>query len=146
MAEQDVPPKSRFVSGLALGVGVTTLVLGLASTLYVSSAGRKARAGWNLRPIVVAAQDLPAGTVLTWEHLSQRSAPEQFVTPSIYMPDEASELIQQRLLAPVRAGDPLVRGLLWRGSVQDLAACQAKNTPPPADAAPPGEGEPPAVK
>ncbi len=67
------------------------------------------RKGWNLVPVVVAAVDLPEGTVVTSEHLSQRSVPEQFVTGSIIKPDSVSFVLGQRVLVPVAAGD----GLLW---------------------------------
>ena len=48
-----------------------------------------------LVPIIVAAVDIPAGTKMTLEMLSQRSIPKRLVTASIVKPDSASYLINQ---------------------------------------------------
>lgn len=67
----------------------------------------EARKGWNLVPVVVAAVDLTEGTVVTSEHLSQRSIPEQFVTASVVKPDTANLVLGQKVLVPVAAGDAM---------------------------------------
>jgi serine/threonine-protein kinase len=59
-------------------------------------------------PVVVAARDLPAGTVVTFEMLQQRSYPARIVTASVVKPDSASYIINERLTAPLRAGDMLL--------------------------------------
>lgn len=56
-------------------------------------------------PVVVVAQDLQAGTVLTMEMISQRSIPEALSTRSIVKPDSASHVVGQRLLVDLQAGD-----------------------------------------
>jgi pilus assembly protein CpaB len=66
------------------------------------------RKGWNLVPVVVAAVDLSEGTVVTMEMVSQRSIPEQFVTSSVVKPDSASYIVNQKVLVPLQAGDPLL--------------------------------------
>ena len=100
-----------FVTGLSLG-----LVLGLSLTclgsglgyVFVQRAEANARKGWNLVPVVVAAIDIAAGTSVTMDMISQRSVPEQFVTASIVKPDSASVIVNQKVLVPLRAGDPLL--------------------------------------
>jgi Flp pilus assembly protein CpaB len=69
---------------------------------------RKAREGWNLRPVIIASEDLAAGTVLTFDNINQRSIPEQFVTASIVHPSAATDIINQKLRLPVKAGDPIL--------------------------------------
>jgi Flp pilus assembly protein CpaB len=107
------PPKtssSGFVLGLSLGLGASLLFLCLGSAVgfsYLQKLKVDVRKGWNLVPVVVAAVDLSDGTVVTMDMISQRSVPEQFVTSSIVKPDSASYIVNQKVLVPVQAGDPL---------------------------------------
>src|SRR5438067_13301881 len=91
---------------------VVALVLGLLAGVIAYSAIKKreadVRRGWNLVPVVVAATDLSEGSVVTFEMISQRSVPEQFVTSSVVKPDSASYVVNQKVLVPVQAGDPLL--------------------------------------
>ncbi len=91
---------------------IVALVLGLFAGLIAYSAVRKkesdVRRGWNLIPVVVAAVDISEGTVVTFDMISQRSVPEQFVTSSVVKPDSASYVVNQKVLVPVQAGDPLL--------------------------------------
>ncbi len=88
------------------------LALGLIAGVIAYSAVRKkemdVRKGWNLVPVVVAAVDLSEGSVVTMEMISQRLIPEQFVTSSIVKPDSASYIVNQKVLVPLQAGDPLL--------------------------------------
>ncbi|MFP2928684.1 SAF domain-containing protein [Pyxidicoccus sp. 3LG] len=96
------------VAGGVLGLVVASLVLGLVGYVWVNKRATDARKGWNLVPVVVAAQDLEEGTLITFEMLSQRSVPEQFVTSSVVKPDSASYIVNQRTKVPVQAGDPML--------------------------------------
>jgi pilus assembly protein CpaB len=91
---------------------VVALVLGLLAGIVAWSAIKKkeadVRRGWNLVPVVVAAQDIPEGTVITFDMISQRSVPEQFVTSSVVKPDSASYVVNQKVLVPLQSGDPLL--------------------------------------
>lgn len=91
---------------------VVALVLALLAGLIAFSAIKREQAnvrrGWNLVPAVVAAVDIPEGTVVTMDMISQRSIPEQFVTSSVVKPDSASYVVNQTILVPVQAGDPLL--------------------------------------
>jgi len=91
---------------------VVALVLGLLAGVVAYSAIKKkesdVRKGWNLVPVVVASQDIPEGTVITFDMISQRSVPEQFVTSSVVKPDSASYIVNQKVLVPLQAGDPLL--------------------------------------
>jgi pilus assembly protein CpaB len=102
--------------GKSWTVGKTPLfaavVMGLFAGIVSYSAIKKkesdVRRGWNLVPVVVAAIDLSEGTVVTFDMISQRSVPEQFVTSSVVKPDSASYIVNQKVLVPVQAGDPLL--------------------------------------
>ena len=91
---------------------IVALVLGLFAGLVAYSAIKKkeadVRKGWNLVPVVVAAVDINEGSVVTFDMISQRSVPEQFITSSVVKPDSASYVVNQKVLVPVQAGDPLL--------------------------------------
>ncbi len=83
-------------------------VVGLiAFTLGLTRRCDHRRCGWDLVPVVVASVDLPAGTRVTFDMLSQRSVPEQFVTSSVVKSDSASLIVGQVIENAVAAGDPL---------------------------------------
>src|SRR4026208_514123 len=91
---------------------LVALVLGLFAGIIAYSAiktkERQVRAGWNLVPVVVATVDISEGTVVTFDMISQRSVPEQFITSSVVKPDSASYIVNQKVLVPVQAGDPML--------------------------------------
>ena len=92
---------------------VVALALGLTAGIVAYSAIKKkesdVRRGWNLVTVVVASVDISEGTVVTFDMISQRAVPEQFVTSSVVKPDSASYVVNQKVLVPVQAGD----ALLW---------------------------------
>jgi pilus assembly protein CpaB len=61
----------------------------------------------SLVPIVIASRDLPAGSTVTWDDISQRSVPAGLVTSSVVRPDSASYINNQKLVLPVLAGDAM---------------------------------------
>jgi len=88
----------------ALFVGMVCGVTGFAIGLNKRAPYRGCS---SLVPIVVASVDMRAGTTVTFDHLSQRSVPEQFVTKSVVKPDSASYVVGQVIDHDVEAGDPL---------------------------------------
>ncbi len=108
-------PQRDVVGSVLAGVLAGFLVVGCAggplAYLLERRLSTEARSGWNLVPVVVFAQDLPAGTVVTFDLLSQRSLPEQFVTPSLVKPDAASYIVSQVHHPAALAGDVV----LWSG-------------------------------
>jgi pilus assembly protein CpaB len=91
---------------------VIALALGLLAGIIAWSAIKKkeadVRRGWNLVPVVVASQDVPEGTVITFDMINQRSVPEQFVTSSVVKPDSATYVVGQKVLVALQSGDPLL--------------------------------------
>lgn len=111
MEEHDGKKRSSFATGIvvgALGGLVVSICAGLpVGYTLVKKKEADVRRGWNLMPVVIAAQDIPEGTVVTYDMISQRSVPEQFVTDSLVKPDTASYIVNQPILVPVHKGDPL---------------------------------------
>ena len=91
---------------------VVALVLGLLAGVVAYSAIKKkeydVRIGWNLTPVAVASQDIPEGTIVTFDMVAQRAVPEQFVTSSVVKPESASYIVNQKVLVPLQKGDPLL--------------------------------------
>lgn len=96
-----------FANGFAAAL-LLCAVLGLAGYARMRRNEQAIRRDWSLVPVVVAAQDLPEGTTVTMEMITQRQVPEQFVTSSVVKPDSASYIVNQRTLFPLQAGDPLL--------------------------------------
>lgn len=94
--------------GGAAGFFISLLVTGVGGYSYIKKKEADVRRGWNLVPVVVASQDIPERTLVTFDMISQRSVPEQFVTSSVVKPDSASYIVNQKILVPVQAGDPLL--------------------------------------
>jgi Flp pilus assembly protein CpaB len=80
--------------------------------------------------LVVASRDLDAGVALTYDDLTQRALPEQFLRARDVRPDEASALIGQRLRYDVPAGEPLSRSEFVDGTVQGSSAITIDPAPP----------------
>jgi pilus assembly protein CpaB len=90
---------------------VALILAGLAGAIAFSAIKKKeadVRRGWNLVPVVVAASDIPEGTVITLDMISQRPVPEQFVTSSVVRPESANHVVNQKVLVPLQAGDPIL--------------------------------------
>lgn len=107
------PVRDPAASAFSVVLVVWTVVLLLVSAgaaVVIVKRYRDARKGWNLVPVVVVAVDLPARGELTMEVLSQRSAPEQFITESVVRPEDVSKVLGRRVHSKLVAGDPL----LWR--------------------------------
>src|SRR3954465_3066573 len=90
---------------VALGLG---LLAGIVAYSAIKKRESDVRKGWNLVPVVVAAVDIPEGTVVSFEMMSNRSVPEQFVTSSVVRPESSNYVLNQKVLVPLQAGDPLL--------------------------------------
>lgn len=90
---------------IALGLG---LLAGIIAWSAIKKKESDVRRGWNLVPVVVASQDIPEGTVISFDMINQRSVPEQFVTSSVVKPDSANYVVGQKVLVALQQGDPLL--------------------------------------
>ena len=71
------------VAGVVCAVAVLA-VCGAGGFLFGQQRAERARRGWTLVPVVTAARDLPAGTVVKPGDFVESTAPEQFVTAQIH--------------------------------------------------------------
>ncbi len=97
--------KSRAPLFIAVILGV------LAALLYwvdLSHAKKAASAGWDLKAVVVATDDIDEGTVLDTSMVAQRRIPSQFVTASVIPPDQVGFAVGQKVMVSIKRGDPLL--------------------------------------
>ncbi len=95
--------KTPLLIALVLGV-----LAGLVAYGAIKAREHEVRKGWNLVPVVVAAADIAEGSILAYEMIAQRPIPEQFVTSSVVKPDSVQYVVNQKVLVPIQAGDPLL--------------------------------------
>src|SRR5437868_13897608 len=86
------------ILGALAGLVAGGMMLGLVDFFFVRYEAARVRRGWNLVPVVVAAQDIPEGTTVTLDMISQRQVPEQFVTSSVVRPESAVHVVNQKVL------------------------------------------------
>src|SRR5438874_5841704 len=91
---------------------VIAIVLGVLALITSYSAIRakekEVRKGWDLVPVIVAGQDIAAGSEVGVEMIAQRMIPSQFVTDSNVKFDEhvIMNLSGQKVMVDVKRGDP----------------------------------------
>ena len=64
-------------------------------------------AGWALVTLLVAARDLPEGTVLAAADVTLASLPRAVVTSSVSRAGQQNDVLAHRALVPIQAGDVL---------------------------------------
>jgi Flp pilus assembly protein CpaB len=96
-----------FIAGCLVGFVVAAGLGSLGVVVLSKREQRRTHVSWNLVPVVLAAQDLPEGAVISLDAIAEKAIPEQFVTASVVRPDRASEMLGVKLLAPLMAGDPI---------------------------------------
>jgi pilus assembly protein CpaB len=88
---------------------VVALVLGLLAAFLayqtIQRKEAKIKAGWTLKPVVVAKRDIVEGAVLDSGMVAKRQMPEQFVTPSVVVPEQFDKVSGQKLMVPLQRGD-----------------------------------------
>jgi len=90
---------------IAAGLG---LLAGLVAYWAIRKQEEDVRRGWKLVNVVVASQDIHEGASVSMDMISVRAIPEQFVTASVVKPDSVSYVVNQKVLVPLQAGDPLL--------------------------------------
>ncbi|NMO15774.1 hypothetical protein HPC49_03450 [Pyxidicoccus fallax] len=98
-----------------MGLPFFGLVGGVVSYFIVKNAEREARRDWELVPVAVADRELLAREVVTFEDIARRSIPAALLTPSLIRPDDAGRAMNQQLVVPVKAGEPLRWSFLAEG-------------------------------
>ncbi len=88
----------------ALVIGAAALAIYSASLFAVD---RQQRASWTLAQVVVAAEELGVGDVVTLENVALRAVPEPFQGSGVVKGDMMNFILDQKLAVGVQMGDPL---------------------------------------
>ncbi|MFT3710708.1 MAG: Flp pilus assembly protein CpaB [Archangium sp.] len=95
--------------------GATPLYVSAALTLVgaliwgatVAATERQAKSSWQLTEVVVAAEDLNVGDVVTLENVALRAVPEPYKGANVIKGDAMDFILDQKMAVAVQAGDPL---------------------------------------
>lgn len=96
---------------LPLALAVVT-VIGVQYYLSQKSKALDEQSQQQMVTRVVAANNLPAGTIIGFEHLSVRDMPQAWVGPDSFAPEDAQVLEGQVLLQALIAGQPITRSVV----------------------------------
>lgn len=77
-----------------------------------TAAERRATAAWELRPVIVARENLPAAAVLARERLAIRRVPAKFVPGGAAGPAQLAEVEGRQLLHALPAGQAITAAML----------------------------------
>ncbi len=108
-----LPPPSFWESGFMTSgqpIGVALLLAVVAFAIYSASlfaVDRQQRANWTLTQVVVAAEELGVGDVVTLENVALRAVPEPYQGSGVVRGDMMNFILDQKLAVGVQMGDPL---------------------------------------
>ncbi len=88
----------------ALVIGAAALAIYSVSLFAVD---RQQRANWTLTQVVVAAEELGVGDVVSLENVALRAVPEPFQGSGVVKGDMMNFILDQKLAVGVQMGDPL---------------------------------------
>ena len=115
-------PSGRNSLLLAVALG---LLAGFAAWAAIDGQQRKAREEWKTVKVLCAARDVAEGTELARAMVAVRDVPARFVTESYLTvePDGSAknDPVGQRLLVPLKAGDPVLLSHLAPARDADLS-------------------------
>lgn len=91
---------------------------------------REKTAGWELEPVVVAAADIEAGTILTPDLLTTMKVPRKFAFESVVKPNEMAAIKGQEVVGNLKKGEPIhwyqLRGNMETDSLSKAVRKQAR--------------------
>lgn len=104
-----VPRYGRVMAAAGVVVG---LFLGIIHYSKTRRDELEARRGWDLVPVVIAATDIKRGQLLTFDRISQRAIPEQFVSEDLVKSDDVARAVNRPAANDLREGDLVYWGAI----------------------------------
>lgn len=95
----------NFALIIAMLLGVVAVALMFS---YIKKSIDAKTSGWDMASVLVAAEDLPAGTTLTAQNTAARSYPSKYVSDRTIEPSQAQLVIGSELLTPAERGKPIL--------------------------------------
>ena len=103
------PNRIALIAAIGLGLLATLALQRYLTQQQQAMERERQRLTANYRnpvPVVVAARDLPQGTVLSADHLKMTDVPDQFIQP--YATQDATQLVGRVTLAPIAEGEQVL--------------------------------------
>ena len=91
------------VLALLLGVAAAALMFS-----YIQKTTEAKTKGWDMQTVLVANDDLPAGSVLTQDNTAARPYPSKYIAGRVLTPDAASVVVGGVLTVPAERGKPIM--------------------------------------
>ncbi|MEE2834905.1 MAG: Flp pilus assembly protein CpaB [Myxococcota bacterium] len=107
MNTTDTPSDSQGGRRTYVVAAVLAALAGLLAYSSITQRRAEVERGWEPTPVLVAARDIPGGTVLDQDMLRVEAIPSRLVTPSIVRSDLLASVQDAKLLLPMKQGDLL---------------------------------------
>ena len=91
------------VLALLLGVAAAALMFS-----YIQKTTEAKTKGWDMQTVLVANDDLPAGSVLTQDNTAARPYPSKYIAGRVLTPDAAAVVVGGVLTVPAERGKPIM--------------------------------------
>lgn len=119
--------KNTLLLGGAISLGLVCFI-GARYYLkdYLSQQELKLSGNYKTKKVIVAAMEIPAGSVLSANNLATRSIPERYLASTAMEPDTLDAVEGQKIMVAVKPGDPIDKGALERGDRAALSTTIAK--------------------
>lgn len=119
--------KNTLLLGGAISLGLVCFI-GTRYYLkdYLGQQELKLSGNYKTKKVIVAATEIPAGSVLSANNLATRSIPERYLASTAMEPDTLDAVEGQKIMVTVKPGDPIDKGALERGDRAALSTTIAK--------------------
>jgi pilus assembly protein CpaB len=81
---------------------------------YLANAEQRLASSYEKKQVIVAKTEIPAGETLSEDNLAVRSIPQRYLSSTALVPDDLEQVAGQKLMVPMKPGDPIDRGALER--------------------------------
>jgi len=95
--------KIALILSLLLGVAAAALMYS-----YIQKTTEAKTKGWDMQTVLVASDDLPAGTVLSQDNTASRPYPSKYISGRVLTPDSAEIIIGGILKVAAERGKPIL--------------------------------------
>ncbi len=119
--------KNTLLLGGAVALGVLCFIgAQYYLRVYLTNAEMRLAGNYKTRQVIVAAEEIPAGGVLSADNLATRTIPERYLASTALSPDSLDTVTGQKIMVGIKPGDPIDRGALERMDRAALSTTIAK--------------------
>ncbi len=93
---------------------------------YLANAESRLQGSYKTKEVLVAREEVVAGGVINEDNLAVRTIPERYLASTVLSPDDLEHVSGQKVMVPLKPGDPIDRGALESGDRVALSTTVAK--------------------